>query len=98
MWDYLALPGLIGEQFIKQMSRYPKEGIEKIGFTNSMRIVFRGVLEERIQLIFNMYDFDNDGYITKEDVRILLSYAPLDNLTLESLKKSVCEKSLLKLK
>lgn len=24
-----------------------------------------------------MYDFDNDGYITSEDVRIMMSYMPI---------------------
>lgn len=26
--------------------------------------------------MFDIYDFDRDGYITKEDVRIILSYIP----------------------
>jgi len=25
-----------------------------------------------------MYDFDNDGYITPEDIRIMLSYMPFN--------------------
>ena len=28
-------------------------------------------------LTFYRYDFDNDGFITKEDCRFLLSYLPL---------------------
>ncbi len=94
----MALPGLIGERYIKCMTRNPKEGIDKNGFIDAMRIVFRGILEERIRLVFDMYDFDFDGIITKEDVRMLLSHAPLDNLSIESLKNSIYEKSLFKLK
>jgi len=30
-------------------------------------------------LVFSLYDFDNDGYIQREDVKILLSYIPLRN-------------------
>jgi hypothetical protein len=30
-------------------------------------------------LIFFRYDFDKDGYITKEDVRLILSHIPIVN-------------------
>jgi len=30
--------------------------------------------------VFDIYDFDKDGYITSEDVRIILSYIPMLNL------------------
>lgn len=31
-----------------------------------------------------MYDFDNDGLITPEDIRIMMSYMPFDrNVTLD---------------
>jgi len=29
--------------------------------------------------VFEIYDFDRDGYITPEDVRIILSYVPILN-------------------
>jgi Ca2+-binding EF-hand superfamily protein len=28
--------------------------------------------------LFNRYDFDKDGYIRKEDVRLILSHVPID--------------------
>ena len=31
-----------------------------------------------MRFTFNMYDFDNDGFITPEDVRIMMSYMPFD--------------------
>jgi Ca2+-binding EF-hand superfamily protein len=31
----------------------------------------------QVSLVFDIYDFDNDGYITKEDVRIILCYVPI---------------------
>ena len=30
------------------------------------------------KFIFNLYDFDKDGLISKEDVRVVLSYIPLN--------------------
>jgi Ca2+-binding EF-hand superfamily protein len=29
-----------------------------------------------MRMTFTMFDFDGDGYVSKEDVRILLSYVP----------------------
>ena len=31
-----------------------------------------------MKFIFNLYDFDKDGLISKEDVRVVLSYIPLN--------------------
>jgi Ca2+-binding EF-hand superfamily protein len=33
-----------------------------------------GSLDEKMLFTFEMFDFDNDGYITAEDIRIMLSY------------------------
>jgi len=29
-----------------------------------------------MRFVFNMYDFDGDGYITPDDVRMVMSYMP----------------------
>eukprot|EP00826_Nyctotherus_ovalis_P049919 TRINITY_DN6069_c0_g4_i3.p1 TRINITY_DN6069_c0_g4~~TRINITY_DN6069_c0_g4_i3.p1 ORF type:complete len:652 (-),score=187.44 TRINITY_DN6069_c0_g4_i3:687-2642(-) len=31
----------------------------------------------KLKLVFALYDFDADGYVSKEDVRLLLSYVPI---------------------
>ena len=33
-----------------------------------------GSLDEKMLFTFEMFDFDNDGYVTAEDIRIMLSY------------------------
>lgn len=38
--------------------------------------IYYSKFEEQVKLVFDIYDFDRDGYITKEDVRIILSYIP----------------------
>jgi hypothetical protein len=43
-----------------------------------MRKLFTGHFESLISFIFNLYDFDKDGLISKEDIRIVLSYVPLE--------------------
>lgn len=34
----------------------------------------------KMKFVFDMYDFDSDGYITKEDVITLLLSVPIDKL------------------
>ena len=37
--------------------------------------------------IFNRYDFDNDGYVTESDIRLLLLHVPIMNSTSGSAPK-----------
>jgi Ca2+-binding EF-hand superfamily protein len=43
-----------------------------------MTKLFTESFEEMSKFIFDLYDFDKDGYITKEDIRVVLSYIPLN--------------------
>lgn len=42
----------------------------------------------RCQFVFDIYDFDGDGEIAREDVRIILSYIPQVSMTIKDLEKS----------
>lgn len=41
-----------------------------------MTKVFNSNLVTKIGLIYEMYDFDRNGLISKEDVRVILTYVP----------------------
>ena len=43
-----------------------------------MIILFYEDFEENSKFIFNFYDFDRDGKISKEDIRTVLSYITLN--------------------
>lgn len=45
-------------------------------FIQNFTDIFIGDLNKKMRFTFNMYDFDGDGYITPEDIRIMLSYMP----------------------
>ena len=36
--------------------------------------IFIAPLDQKMQLAFRVFDFDSDGKVTKEDVRIVFSY------------------------
>ena len=49
-----------------------------VEFIDGMRILFSESFDNVSKMIFTLYDFDNDGYISKEDIRTVLSYVPLN--------------------
>lgn len=44
-----------------------------------MQQVYSSNLDEKMRLTFDMFDFDNDGKISAEDVKLVLSYIPSRN-------------------
>ena len=38
------------------------------------------IVEDNINVVFKIYDFDNDGLSSSEDIRILLSYVTLKEI------------------
>jgi Ca2+-binding EF-hand superfamily protein len=54
-----------------------------------------GSFEETTKVIFNLLDFDKDGIIKKEDVKIILSYLPLNDVSEEKDKKLESVKEIL---
>lgn len=48
--------------------------VTESSFILNMIKIYIGELDKKMQFTFEMYDFDNDGYITSEDVRIMMSY------------------------
>jgi len=57
--------------------------IDVLEFIEGMTILFSENYEKLIEFIFDFYDFDKDGKISKEDVRVVLSYIPLNITKLE---------------
>jgi Ca2+-binding EF-hand superfamily protein len=74
---YYDLPGLISERLFSVFDSKNKGYLTLEDFTNSMIILFSGDYAQLLNFIFDFYDFDKDQKITKEDIRIVLSYVPL---------------------
>ena len=65
------------------MDRNRNDYIDFFEFIEGMTILFSENYEKLIEFIFDFYDFDKDGKISKEDVRVVLSYIPLNITKLE---------------
>jgi len=73
------LPGIIGERFFAVLDLSKNDYIDLREFVHGFFKVYYSNLETKIKLSFDIYDFDRDGYITKEDVRLILSHIPIVN-------------------
>ena len=74
---YYNLPGLISERLFKVFDIDKNGYLDPKEFINGMIILFTESFDNLVKFIFNFYDFDHDGLISKEDVRMILSYVPL---------------------
>jgi len=48
-------------------------------FVHGFFKIYYSNLETKMKMAFDIYDFDKDGFIEKEDVRIILSHIPVNN-------------------
>lgn len=76
-FDYIKLPVFICESIFSCFD-VDKNGYLSIQeFGEGMSTLFLGTFDETVKLLFNIFDSNHDGYIHKEDIRLLLSYLPL---------------------
>jgi Ca2+-binding EF-hand superfamily protein len=75
--DYCQLPGILAERFFSLLDDNKDEYIDLKEFVQVLHKIYYSKFEDQVKLVFNIYDFDQDGFITKEDVRIILSYIPV---------------------
>jgi Ca2+-binding EF-hand superfamily protein len=76
------LPGILSERFFNLVDLSGDSGIadEYIDSKKFMKAMFRiyySPLETKFKLVFDMYDFDGDGLISKEDIHLVLSHIPM---------------------
>jgi Ca2+-binding EF-hand superfamily protein len=74
--EYSNLPGIVGDRFYSMMDPKDTGAIEMREFVHKIIMTFISDLDTKLRMTFRMYDFNNDGQITKEDVRMVMSYIP----------------------
>ena len=75
---YYVLPGIIGDRLFHVLTKEDRDYIKLDEFTKGMKILFYEGFDKVSKFIFDFYDFDNDGKINKEDIRVVLSYITLE--------------------
>ena len=77
--NYYSLPGIIGERLFHVFDSKRKDIIELGFFKYGMNTLFCDNYQNILRFIFDFYDFDGDGKISKEDIRTVLSYVKFSN-------------------
>ena len=81
--QFVNLPGLIGERFFNLFDKRKINLIDLNDFVVNMLKLFSTDFNVRMKLVFKMYDFDNDGLISKADVKALLIHIPRKNFSVK---------------
>ena len=78
--NYFELPGIIADRLFAVFDRDCNGFLDHGEFIYSMKILFAQgeTFQTLAKFIFRFYDFDKNGKIDREDVRVVLSYVPLN--------------------
>lgn len=76
--QYYVLPGIILDRLFSVFDKNGNGFLDVSEFTEGMFLLFTQNFDSLAEFIFKFYDFDNDGFITKEDIRTILSYVTLN--------------------
>ena len=106
--QYANLPGILNERLFKIMDENSDEYIDQKEFMRAMFKIYYSQLESKFKLIFEMYlyfycyqfgryDFDQDGFISQEDIHLVLSHVPIEvclfSINFDNTKKQLITKS-----
>merc|ERR1719456_1678582 len=73
---FFPLPGMMGERLFAVFDRDNSGAIDFQEFLTGMALIYRGTLEEKKKFLFEMYDLDGDGVVTREELFTMLSHIP----------------------
>lgn len=75
--EFINCPGIVSDRLFTLASQGNKEErIELSNFVKLMLEIYSSDIDGKMNLVFKVFDFDGDGKITAEDVRMILSYIP----------------------
>ncbi|MCQ2815657.1 MAG: protein kinase [archaeon] len=76
---YYELPGIISDRLFSVLDKNQNGFLDPKEFIEGMITLFNEGFKQLASFIFKFYDFDHDGFISREDVRVVLSYVPIQN-------------------
>ena len=73
---YFPLPGLLNVRLFNLFDMNKSNYLSPRGFIEGMTVLFSESLKKLIKFTFCFYDFNNDGFVERDDIRVVLSYIP----------------------
>ena len=74
---YYELNGIISDRLFSTFDLNGDNYLDVKEFVSGMTTLFSGYYEQLLKFIFNIYDFDKDGKIKINDVKLILEYVPI---------------------
>ena len=72
---------MLGERFFKVLDTENKGYICQRDFITGLFRLYCSTFDEKVEFVFEIYDFDKDGFITKTDISTILASLPVINFT-----------------
>lgn len=72
------MPGIILDRVFAVFNKTNTGYLTNNEFIDGFTILFTETFDKLNKFIFDLYDYDLNGIINKEDVRIVLSYIPIN--------------------
>ena len=75
--QYYNLPLIICERLFKVLDVNNHSSLSEEDFVSGLLNLFLGDYKSLVKIMFNMYDYNRDGKISRKDVKIVFNYIPL---------------------
>jgi Ca2+-binding EF-hand superfamily protein len=75
--SYYNIPIIICERLFKVLAIKEHTFLSQEEFVNGLINLFLGDYKTLIKIMFNMYDYNRDGKVSRNDVKIIFNYIPL---------------------
>lgn len=74
--QYFPLPGVLGERLFALFDKDNSKEIDFEEFFLGLSIIYNGTPDQRRRLLFDLYDLDGSGRISRQECESLLSHIP----------------------
>jgi len=73
---YFPLPGMMGERLFSVFDKDRSNALDFQEFLTGLTAIYHGTLDEKKKFLFDMYDMDGDGQVSRAEFSTMLSYIP----------------------
>lgn len=71
------MPGILGDRFFLVMDLNSDGYVDYKEFLTGLLRIYCSTFDQKTKFVFEIYDFDGDGLISKDDIGTIISYMPL---------------------